>query len=273
MRPAHSTPRSVNVRDDLVEKHVPPDTCALEVARYKAAREVSLEQGGFDVPEVLNWNESTGLITLERIQEVRALRDWLRRGRNDPTALHQAGRTLGCLHKHMRLPDAYARLDPVQPNSPAENHAPVVLHGDYSAMNVCWSGDRNRIVVLDWGPVLSGGVKTCGPRYYDLGLFVASLIRIWPWWVAVRRFTRRTDLFIRGYAETAGAVDWGLLRRYVLRFTDGYARRRLRAAARRPTPTAIRQAVLHGICHVCALLLTFRWADKATGISDVNDQG
>ncbi len=255
---------SVNIRDDFVEKSVPPETCALEVARYQAARKVSLDHGGFDVPEVLDWDERTGRITLERFREIRALRDWLKRGKNDRTALYQAGRALGCLHKHMRVPDTYATLDRVKANSPDEVYEPVVLHGDYSAMNVCWSVERNRIVVLDWGPVLSDGVKTLGPRYYDLGLFVASLIRVWPWWVAVRRFACRTDLFIRGYTEVSEAVDWGLLRSYVLRFTGGYARRRLQAAARQPTPAAIRHAVLHGTSHAGALVMTGSWKNRKT---------
>ena len=257
---------SVDVRGDCVVKWVPQETCALEVARFKAARQVSHAWGGFHIPKVLGWDEGIGRIVLERIREIIALRDALGRGRNDADILFQAGRALGLLHDHMYLREIGQNLDFVKTSGPEDTYLPVILHGDYSTVNVCWSDDADSVVVLDWGPVMSDGVKTYGSRYYDLGFFVASLVRVWPWWHSLRMFYSRTDAFLRGYSDVSQPVDLNRLRSYVLRFTRGNAKRLSSRSLRRPTPAVVAKAALHLACHACVALLTECWNRQIKGL-------
>lgn len=255
---------TVELKDDVVVKTVDPGECAIEVARFEAAREVSELVGGFCVPRVLRWDEATGRIELERIRDLFALRDWLGRRNDEREALHRAGWALGHLHERMTLSEVYAGLPLVQAE-PGDSESPVVLHGDFSCMNVGWSEGAGGLVVLDWGAVHSGGqTKARGPRHYDAGFFVASLLRVRPWVRSIRSFRWRTGAFITGYAEAAHDLDPAWLRAYVLRFTRGNARRAAAAAAQMPSPVQLAKVALHSSCYCCALGLTRPLAAKPT---------
>ena len=253
---------TVEIHGGVVTKTVNPDMCAIEVARFEAARHVSDAVGGFRVPKVLDWDEG-GRIELERVPGIFALRDLLGRGRDDEDVLLRVGRALGHLHERMTLPAAYSALPLVDRQSGDDDEGAVVLHGDFSAMNVCWCDEAEELVILDWGPVLSGGVKVSGPRYYDLGFFVASLVRVRPWMRSLSAFHSRADALLRGYGEVAGDVDLDRLRSYVLRFTRGNVRRSVVATLRHPSPAVIGRAALHGVCHACVLHLARRWKARA----------
>lgn len=88
----------------------------------------------------------------------------------------------------------------------------VVLHGDYSFTNVCISREHGQSELCIIDPCPNGGstfnMFEQGPRYVDIGIFVACLWGQIPIWHALRMrkgvSTKLTDAFLRGYEVTAG---------------------------------------------------------------------
>lgn len=187
----------VDIREEAVIKTIGGDVD--EVAeKYEAIWQLSREPAaGFAAPRVLDTDVAQGAVVLERIPDVRSIRElYLRFMKGSASAataeaaFHRAGHVLALLHEHLLRPGA-AEWDPPRPftaalkrygvrRDPGVSTDPVQLHGDFGFANVLFrtgKGGDIELVVIDPCPDgYSTGTNWClGPRYVDIGKMLLSI--------------------------------------------------------------------------------------------------
>lgn len=152
----------------------------LEAERMIAARAVGLETGAFWVPAVLGVSKNEGYLEMEWAEGYVPLYDLA--CKRDPelsAIIALVGRALAAVHKGLRCKQRVpVRLAVVLPGSDSEG---VFLHGDFSMLNVGYSTQIGKIVILDWStaPCLKS-LGNFGSKYLDLIWLASYMFRSAP---------------------------------------------------------------------------------------------
>ena len=186
-------------RGDAILKQTDPRSGTLEVAVTRAAHQLACESDAFYVPEVLDWQPHSGVLSLEYVPNLQPLSACLNQPGPATTLVHRLGRVLGLVHTRLDLPPDVALPAPA-PWS-AEPPDQVVVHGDFNLTNICLQPETDRLVLLDWstGPALPF-VCTHASRYLDLVNIVRCLFLQQPRLIrAARHFNIRRQALLEGY--------------------------------------------------------------------------
>jgi hypothetical protein len=226
----------------LYEKAGSADEIRLEVQKALAARAIGASSGLFYVPRVVAADPEAGRLSFEHLSGLITLCELT--GRGDArvmTALDLLGRGLAAVHDRLHLPPEMAV--PILAGWEEADDDLVFIHGDLTMNNVCWDGDADRMVVLDWCTARSiGAAITLASRYLDLAWFCASIFGEPPW---LRRpfypAGAMCDRFLSSYANACSAYSAERFLRYdsdrivavAMRRSAASRRTRLADAARR----------------------------------------
>ncbi len=165
--------KTCTIHNNTVIKKGNPERLRLEAYRTMRAFEIGERSGLFRVPRVLDYDESKGILVLERLHDITTFRAALTASDEGRVLVHEVAVCLATIHKHLHLPaDMHVPLPPGY-SFPGPC---VALHGDLSANNVFVATSEPRIVILDWqaSPVI-GGEATVGTPYFDVAWFVYNI--------------------------------------------------------------------------------------------------
>jgi 5-methylthioribose kinase len=164
---------AITVCGDVVIKTGVPEFMRIEVEKTRRACEISKQCHLFRVPEVLDFDESTGTAKFEFLRDIKTLREVIGAGSSVESFMKKLGQGLAVIHRNLRLPDD---MRVPLPKDYCLAGTEVFLHGDLGLRNVCVNTNNSQVVILDWRTT----VKLCenatyGSRYFDLMWFVYNL--------------------------------------------------------------------------------------------------
>jgi 5-methylthioribose kinase len=163
----------IRVCGDVLIKTGMPELMRIEVEKTRRAYKISKQCHLFQVPEVLDYDESTGTAKFEFIADIQTLREVLASKKSVEALLEKLGESLAIIHKYLRLPDDMVVSLPKDYSLAGTE---VFLHGDLGLSNVCVNASSSQIVILDWlTTVKLAEHATYGSRYFDLMWFVYNL--------------------------------------------------------------------------------------------------
>jgi hypothetical protein len=163
----------ITINNNIVTKNGDPVTMRVEVAKLTRAYEIAERCFLFQVPKILDYNESTGHVKFEFIPDLQNLRNAITSEEMSKPLMKKIGAALAVIHKDLTLPkDMILPL----PQAYTIEGTEVFLHGDYGLANIYLTPSNGRIVILDWQAVRKLEVPaTYGSRYFDLMCFVYNL--------------------------------------------------------------------------------------------------
>lgn len=166
----HSTVQFVK---DTVVKVSTPDLLHIEVAKTRLAFEIGRRCGLFQVPKVIQYDQSNGTAVFELL-DIKPILKAVLWGVSRINLARYLGSSLAIIHRELLLPD---HLRVPLPKEFAFPYDEVFLHGDLSVSNVCVRRSSPSLVIIDWQMTpLYGGKATHGTRYFDILWFVNNLI-------------------------------------------------------------------------------------------------
>lgn len=169
----HMPNKNVKICNDKVIKTGEPELMRVEVEKTVRAFEIGRECGLFRVPNVLDYDDSKGVIVFERLHDIREVKDIVAFGHNRDLVVENIGASLAHIHKELVLPKEMIIPLPPEFSLPGNE---VFLHGDLSVNNVFVGPDFPPVIILDWQmTAVHGGRATYGSRYFDLMWFVNNL--------------------------------------------------------------------------------------------------
>ncbi len=178
-----------------------PALMRVEVEKTRRAFEISKDCGCFRVPEVLEYDEVTGVAVFERL-DIRPISKAVGWGEPRRTIARWLGTALAIIHRDLMLPHDMCVPLPAELALP---HGQVFLHGDLGVENVCVGRSWPRLVIVDWQMTgVYGGEATYGTRYFDILWFVHNLInRPQPRFLFSNPVAPVTRAFIESYFQEA----------------------------------------------------------------------
>jgi len=146
----------------------------VEVEKARRARAIGEACGLFRVPRVLDYDDSRGKASFERLPGLRDVSNLIAFRSDCAGLLETIGKSLATIHQHLRLPAHMVKPLPSELRWACADQ--VFLHGDFNAWNVCVGRVREPIVILDWRMTAVHGERaTYDTPYFDLAWFVNSL--------------------------------------------------------------------------------------------------
>jgi SAM-dependent methyltransferase len=180
--------RAISVRGDTVVKRQEPGTSRRERLRTLAGRQVGLETGLFNVPDIVSFDDSLGEIVFERLRATK-LRQMLTDPDRGMELVGRAARALAAIHGQMEATDPPAQ-DADSPGPRGSAGRTVPLHGDFGINNLFYLAPSDRLVIIDWANADWIGVDADrGAPEIDLAVFLMSLF--------LRRVFERSPVFRR----------------------------------------------------------------------------
>ena len=165
--------KAVKVCGSVIIKTGMPELMRIEVEKTRRAYEISKQCNLFQVPEVLDCDESEGTAKFEFVRDIQTLREVMAAGSPIDSLMEKLGHGLAVIHRDLTLPDGM--LVPLSKDYCLPG-TEVFLHGDLGLRNVCVNVKDSRVVILDWRTTVKlGEYATYGSRYFDLMWFVYNL--------------------------------------------------------------------------------------------------
>ena len=160
----------------------------------------------FRVPQIIELNETGGILDFERIPSLTTLTEMLIKNEFDiADGAHRLGRALAHIHLELDLDPSMHIPLPSEWGGQSESN--VALHGDFTANNICVDRSDGALIIVDWSSApLVGRSATVGPACFDVSWFVRHLIMGAPTlrvsnWPA----TAFCDVFIKSYTQGIGS--------------------------------------------------------------------
>lgn len=200
--------------EDRVVKVQESEGALREIAKTRRAQEVSGKCGLFKVPRILDADGESGTIVYENVGPLPHVTEVLSCERESGPLLERIGRSLAAIHREMVLP---SELKFSFQGLGADGLTPeVVLHGDFSVINMLFDRSSDDLYILDWNTAFWLGEGTCGPSYIDLACLVQSLfVRKMLERGKIRNPEKKAGIFLRGYrAESAHSFEADEFREY-----------------------------------------------------------
>ncbi len=221
---------NIYIGKDTVTKTSSPELMRIEVEKTLRASGIARQCGLFKVPEVIDYDESTGVAVFKKIFRITPIYELANGPGVVETIVEKIGRCLAVIHRELVLPEEM--IIPLTPelDQPGER---VFLHGDYNGSNVLISSDTDSIVILDWQMTSRhGGEATYGSRYFDVIWFLNYFL----WTPMLHRLFREpvlgmTKPFLKAYFQESGlSYDSIALSRYAKNFFSVKSPARIRQA-------------------------------------------
>lgn len=197
---------SIEFTDAAVIKRGPPDLMRVEAEKMSRAALIGRETGLFRVPELLEYSDEAGVLTIERIPGLIGIR----RAPLDAAALLEfvarTGASLAAVHRDLRLPSYMDRpLDAPWAGAVRLSY----IHGDFSVENVCVDPAHPELpVVIDWQTTQRhGGIATFDSAYFDIAWFINNWFYKPVYRLRPRREYGVARVFLEEYANAAGTFD------------------------------------------------------------------
>lgn len=165
---------AITISGDVVIKTGVRELMRIEVEKTRRAHAISKQCGLFQVPEVIDYDESTGIAKYEFVRDIRTLREVIASGEGPiESIMEKLGQSLVIIHKDLKLPDDM--VVPL-PKDYCLAGTEVFLHGDLGLRNICVNVSNWRVVILDWRTTIKlGEYATYGTRYFDMMWLVYNL--------------------------------------------------------------------------------------------------
>lgn len=164
---------NVKLKINTVIKTGPPPLMRVEVEKNLRAYEIAQRCGLFQVPRVLDFDETTGQAVFDRLHDVQPIRDILAFESNNDSIVQTLGESLATIHKELILPDEMKIPLPTELDL---KNTEVFIHGDLTVNNIFVGPDYRPLYILDWQMTKKHGENaTYGTRYFDLAWFTKSL--------------------------------------------------------------------------------------------------
>lgn len=163
----------ITIGKNAVTKTAAPELMLVEVEKTRRAHEIGKDCGLFRVPEVLEYDKTTGTAVFERL-DVKPVSSAIPWGNDRNALVESLGTSLAIIHRNLILPEDM--LVPL-PSDFSLPHDEVFLHGDVSVDNVCVGNSWPPLIIIDWQMTPKyGGRATFGTRYFDILWFINNLI-------------------------------------------------------------------------------------------------
>lgn len=165
---------TIEFSEHTVTKTDDPARMRIEVEKTRRAFTIGSDCGLFRVPEVLDYDETKGVVVFERIKGIGPIRKAVSWGDEYNTFAEMLGSCVALIHRRLTLPGDMIVPLPSELSMPGDD---VFLHGDLSVCNICAGNHWPPIVILDWQMTpVHGGQATYGTRYFDLMWFIDNLL-------------------------------------------------------------------------------------------------
>ena len=174
------------------------------VRLIQAAHALSKETQNFYVPKVLDYDEKTRTVKLEYLPDLISLKQYFSQHKEIARMLYRVGDALASCHRGLQIP-IQDRTEAWVPWIGLKRDQ-VVVHGDFNMINLCYSADRDRLVILDWetSPALPFQCNW-GSRYLDIVQFIRNLLlQQHSLGKSVLQFRKRVKIFLTAYQQTSG---------------------------------------------------------------------
>ncbi len=193
---------TVEIFNDRVRKIGPPDAIALEAAKSRLARQIGLDSGLFIVPKIIHHDEGNGVLIQERIRNFRNYQKLAAYGPSQLETWSDLGTALAEVHNSLKLCGSLNPL-PDEHFSWSKDHT-VGIHGDYNLVNLGYSDDPRKLVILDWSlsPSITG-IADIGPSGFDLGWMIKSFFFLPCRYLFPVEIEAKVDKFLSGYTARA----------------------------------------------------------------------
>ena len=219
--PRYATSRNVTFQEDTVLKTVDPRFAEVEVRVTQAAYDLARKSELFNVPRILSYDLTAGVIEFERVMEYVTLGHLIARTPGNLEVIQRIGKALACIHTQLQLPSCL-RI-PVDAKWMTSDDDMVPIHGDFNTINVGLDENTNAVTVMDWASASGLDRKhTVGPVYLDLAHFVYSLFIHQASHInAMMSLKQRTNVFLDVYQSESGRkIDLSVLADFLLRLNE-----------------------------------------------------
>jgi hypothetical protein len=197
--------KTISILENTVIKTNRPIRARIEAEKTIRAFEIGKSSGLFRVPRVLDYDDSKGIIVLERLKNITKLGPVLCSGAGGRKIVETIADSLSIIHSNLCLPDEMRVPLPEELSFPGDD---VYLHGDFSIKNVFVTTDRPGIAILDWQTTwVHEANATYGTRYFDVMFFLSSIFGLmWQWnnmLSQAKHATPTARKFINRYCQSA----------------------------------------------------------------------
>ncbi len=193
----------INKIENTIRKSISRNGIDLEIKMTKAARELAVTSGLFQVPKIKDYSLEQNWIDFEYFENIIPLKKLL----NDKTPLKKiipsVAQCLAQIHDNLDLGEENKYVIPSEISFGVEEINFVFLHADFNLENVQYDLSTEKIVIIDWSltPLLDKSANW-GTRYWDICWMINSII-VMPPFVLSRNAFRESlaDSFIKNYLE------------------------------------------------------------------------
>lgn len=260
--------QNVRMDGDCVLKKV---TCGqAQVKLMQMAHALSGQTHNFYVPKVLDYDEKTETMKLEYLPDIISLKQYFRQHKEIAQMLYRVGDSLACCHDGLKIPEK-DRIEALMPWTGLKRDQ-VALHGDFNMINLCYSPDRDRLIILDWetSPALSFQCNW-GSRYLDIAQFVRNLLlQQNSLGRSVLQFRKRVKIFLTAYQQASGlSLDMRRLNHRLYDYNTAVIKKQL---AQFKCVSGIRSLVGCGIFRMHLKGLNIKKLAKITSCCGINEQ-
>jgi hypothetical protein len=203
-----------------------PGALFVEAMVTRKAYELSCRHKIFRTPKVISFDPARGVLELELIENIEALKSLLPGNPKLGSLLAMAAESLVLVHEELRLDkEEMIRVPEVLSCAQCGESA---IHGDFTLRNVQYDLSNNMLVIIDWS--FAPGfqkVANYGPGYLDLASMVNSIFSSPPYSFFSRGSDRAelAQVFINRYFELCGPrADFKLFASYLHRISEMFFR-------------------------------------------------
>ena len=192
--------RQVIMLDDRVIKRQNPDCARIELEKTKRGARIGERCGWFQVPQILDADESVGEIHFERLRDVVPLWFELRHHQGADDILLRLARSLAAIHNELKLPPEMS-IESIPPWGSYSTRSTVYIHGDFISDNILVAPETRHLWIIDWWNDVS---RTLGPCYYDIAKLILTILQNrYMGLDRIRNIDEKVDLLLRTYIADA----------------------------------------------------------------------
>lgn len=186
----------------IKRKRVLSGSLRIELEKTKRSAQIGKQTGLFYVPRLIGFNEKENTIDFEYLDGLSTVQELAVSNHSQLIEIFtRIGTALAVIHNNLFLSDHMKRNLPDRWMHPEYDN--VFIHGDFTALNVCFHKATNRIVIVDWSAApFIGAQHTFGSKYFDITWFIYHIFHFLPARAIIRWSAKNmADAFIKGYAE------------------------------------------------------------------------
>lgn len=212
--------QNLKITKNTVIKTCETASSKIEFIKMTKAKEISSMTGLFYVPEVYDYQEDKGIIVMEKIKDLKGIRNFKFSKASYKDLIINTAKSLAVIHDELHLPKEM--IIPIQKKID-HSDGRVFIHGDFSTENISISSTNPRtIVIIDWQMTkIYGGSGTYGTRYFDLSWFINNLFSVpfYKYFYSLN-VSEYAGLFVSTYFENCKSYECNIenFSKYLIKF-------------------------------------------------------